>query len=62
MRQALAADPGDPALGRYLARRALEGMSYARRWSWGSDPWVEAETGDAWPLADLELQRLGLRR
>jgi hypothetical protein len=62
VRRALAADPNDPALGRYLARRALDGMSFAQVKAWTGDPWQEAETGDAWPLAERELQRLGLRR
>ena len=62
VRRALDADPHDPALGRYLARRAVAGMSFTQARSWGSDPWVQAESGDAWPLAELELQRLGLRR
>jgi hypothetical protein len=62
VRRALATDPNDPALGRYLARRALEGLSFAQARTWGSDPWDQAETGDPWPLAELELQRLGLPR
>ena len=62
VRRALATDPADIALGRYLARRALDGMSFAQARAWGGDPWKQAETGDPWPLADLELQRLGLRR
>ena len=62
IRRALATDPDDPALGRYLARRALDGLSFARARAWGGDPWKQAETGDPWPLAELELQRLGLRR
>jgi hypothetical protein len=62
VRRALAADRNDPALCRYLARRALEGMSFAQVRARGGDPWREMQTGDPWPLAELELQRLGLRR
>jgi hypothetical protein len=62
IRRALAADPNDSELARYLARQALGGMSYAEVRAWGRDPWREAESGDAWPLAALELRRLGLRR
>ncbi len=62
VRRALATNPNDPALGRYLARHALEGLSFAEARTWGSDPWAQAETGDPWPLAELELQRLGLQR
>ena len=62
VRRALAAGRDDPSLGRYLARRAVAGMSYEQARAWGSDPWVQAESGDAWPLADLEVRRLGLRR
>ena len=62
VRRALAADRNDPALCRYLARRALEGMSFAQVRARGGDPWQEMQTGDPWPLAELELQRLGLRR
>jgi hypothetical protein len=62
IRRALAADPNDSELARYLARRAVGGMSYAEVRAWGGDPWRAAESGDAWPLADRELRRLGLRR
>jgi hypothetical protein len=62
VRRALAADPSDPALTRYLARRAVESMTYAQTRAWGGDPWRVAESADPRPLADLELRRLGLRR
>ena len=62
VRRALAADPHDPELGRYLARRGLESMDYAAVRAWGGDPWWQLAEGDVWPLADLELTRLGLSR
>jgi hypothetical protein len=62
VRRALAADPNDPMLGRYLARRALEGVSFAQVQAWGSDPWSDVQTGDEWRLAEVELRRLGLQR
>ena len=62
VRRALATDPDDPALTRYLARRAIESMTFAQARAWGDDPWRVAESADARPLADLELRRLGLRR
>jgi hypothetical protein len=62
VRRALAADSADPALTRYLARRAVESMTFAQARAWGGDPWRVVESGDARPLADLELRRLGLRR
>jgi len=37
-------------------------MSYSDARARGGDPWRELEVGDVWPLADLELRRLGLRR
>jgi hypothetical protein len=62
VRRALAADPSDPDLTRYLARRAVENMSYAQAQAWRGDPWRAVDSGDARSLADLELRRLGLRR
>jgi hypothetical protein len=62
VRRALATDPDDPVLGLYLARRALAGMSLAQARAVGDDPWSEAAAGDVWPLAEVELRRLGLQR
>jgi len=62
VRRALAVDSDDPELGRYLARRGLEGMDYAAVRAWGGDPWRQLTEGDVWSLADVELTRLGLRR
>ncbi len=62
VRRALAAEPGDAGLGRHLARRALEGMSYEQVRAWDGDPWRQFDDGDVWPLAELELRRLGLSR
>ena len=62
IRRALAADPDDPVLGLYLARRALALMSLTEARALGGDPWRGAAAGDVWPLAEVELRRLGLRR
>ncbi len=62
VRRALASDPDDPVLGLYLARRALAGMSLAQTHAMGGDPWRAIAAGDVWPLAEVELRRLGLRR
>jgi hypothetical protein len=62
VRRALTTDPDDPVLGLYLARRALVGMSLAQARALGGDPWRGVAAGDVWPLAEVELQRLGLRR
>ena len=62
VRRALAADPDDPVLLRYLAERAIEGMRYDRLRELSRDPWLDMERGDTARLADVELVRLGLSR
>jgi hypothetical protein len=62
VRRALASDPDDPVLGLYLARRALAGMTLTEARELGGDPWRGPAAGDVWPLAEVELRRLGLRR
>jgi hypothetical protein len=62
VRRALAADPNDPVLLRYLAERAIEGMRYDRLRELSDDPWLDMERGDTERLADVELSRLGLSR
>jgi len=62
VRRALAAGPDDPVLGRFLAYRALRGMDYSRFRAWDRDPFRPLDDVDVWPLADLELDRLGLSR
>jgi hypothetical protein len=62
IRRALAADPNDPVLLRYLAERAIEGMRYDRLREFSDDPWRDMERGDTRRLAEVELRRLGLTR
>jgi hypothetical protein len=62
VRRALASDPNDPVLLRYLAERAIEGMRYDRLRELSDDPWRDMERGDSARLADVELNRLGLKR
>ena len=62
VRRALASDPDDPVLGLYLARRALAAVTLDEARELGGDPWRDAAAGDVWPLAEVELRRLGLRR
>ena len=62
IRAALARDPADPVLQRYLAERAIEGLPYDRLIALSNDPWRDLEEGKAERLAALELQRLGLGR
>jgi hypothetical protein len=60
IRAALARDPDDPVLQRYLAERALEGLSYDQVRELSDDPWRDMEAGRAERLALVELARLGL--
>ena len=60
IRAALARDPDDPVLQRYLAARAIEGLPYDRLRELSDDPWRDMETGRAERLALVELTRLGL--
>jgi hypothetical protein len=62
IRRALAADPDDPVLLRYLAERAIEGMRYDRLQQLSDDPWRDMARGETDRLAEAELRRLGLRR
>jgi hypothetical protein len=62
IRAALARDPGDPRLQRYLAERALRGLPYDRLLQLSEDPWRELQDGRAERLAAVELERLGLVR
>jgi hypothetical protein len=61
IRAALARDPTDPVLQRYLAERAIEGLPYDRLRELSDDPWRDLAAGEADRLAAVELQRLGLR-
>jgi hypothetical protein len=62
VRRALAASPPDPLIDAYLARRAVENLSYDRLRALGDDPWRDIEEGRVRSLADGEIERLGLRR
>ena len=62
VRCALAADPNDLVLLRYLAERAIDGMRYDRLRELSDDPWLDMERGYTERLADVELSRLGLSR
>lgn len=62
VRAALRRDPYDLVLQRYLALRAVQGLRYDELRALGDDPWHDIVTGHAWPLADVELDRLGLVR
>jgi hypothetical protein len=60
IRAALARDPLDPVLQRYLAERAMEGLPYDRLREVSDDPWRDLQAGNAERLAAVELTRLGL--
>jgi len=62
VRRALAADPDDLELGRYLARRAIAGMDITAFKAWGGESSGLGGPTGVWPLAELELRRLGLTR
>jgi len=62
IRRALASDPNDPVLLRYLAERAIEGMRYDSLRELSDDPWRDMERGDSERLVEVELRRLGLSR
>jgi hypothetical protein len=62
IRAALARDPADPVLQRYLAERAIESLPYDRLRELSDDPWRDLAAGEADRLAAVELQRLGLQR
>ncbi|MFA4964756.1 MAG: hypothetical protein WC709_03855 [Thermoleophilia bacterium] len=53
---------GDPALEKYLARRAVDALPWDRLRAISGDPWTAVAAGDVRALADAELARLGLQR
>jgi len=59
---ALPQSTGDPAFEHYLARRAVDALSWEELRALGSDPWRAMADGDYRALADAELARLGLGR
>ena len=62
VRRALAASPPGPLIDAYLARRAVDNLSYDRLQALSDDPWRDIEQGRVRSLADSEIARLGLRR
>jgi hypothetical protein len=61
VRRAVESDASDPVLLELLARRALLTQPYERIRAVTSDPFRDLEQGRFAPLADLELNRLGIR-
>lgn len=59
---ALAARPVDGALEQFLARRAIEALSWDDLRIVTPDPWAAVDRGEYRALADAELERLGLHR
>lgn len=59
---ALPGAAGDPAFEQYLARRAIDALSWDDLRCLSDDPWYDIEGGDCRVLADAELARLGLAR
>ena len=59
---ALPGAAGDPAFEQYLARRALDALTWDQLRALGDDPWQAIAAGDYRHLADAELARLGLSR
>ncbi|MGH2916021.1 MAG: hypothetical protein ACRDMX_13635 [Solirubrobacteraceae bacterium] len=58
-----AIDAGDGlALERFLARRALQRLSYDRLRELSDDPWSDLQRDELRSLADAELARLGLEQ
>lgn len=51
-----------PDVERFLARRAIQNLSYRRLREVSPHPWRDAEEGRCSELADAELARLGLDR
>ena len=62
VRQLLDSSSDDQVVDRFLAERAVRRMSPSAVQRIDSDPWAAMAGGHARPLADAELQRLGLRR
>jgi hypothetical protein len=62
IRAALAAGADDEVLDEYLARRAVETMSFADLRALGGNPFKQVAAGEYRVLADAELARLGISR
>lgn len=60
--RALPTAAGDPAFEQYLARRAIDALTWTELRAVSSDPYGAVQSGDCRALADAELARLGLTR
>jgi hypothetical protein len=61
VRRAVAADPADPVLQRFLANRALLNLPFQEITAISGDPFQDLDEGRVEALANRELSRLGLR-
>jgi hypothetical protein len=61
VRRAVAANPTDPVLRRFLANRALLNLTYQEVRAVSPDPFRDLDEGRVEALANRELRRLGLR-
>jgi hypothetical protein len=61
VRRAVAANPSDPVLLRFLANRALFNLPFQEVTAVSPDPFRDLEEGRVESLANRELRRLGLR-
>ena len=59
VRRALAVSPPDPLIDAYLARRAVENLSFDHVRALGGDPWRDIEEGRTRSLADREIDAAG---
>lgn len=59
---ALRGAQGGPAFEEYLARRALDTLTWGQLCVLSADPWGDVGRGQTRAFADAELARLGLRR
>ncbi len=62
VRQAVERDPSNPVLTEFLARRAASNLPYDALRATTPDPWDDLANGRFQPLADAELDRLGIKR
>jgi hypothetical protein len=61
VRRAVAANPSDPVLLRFLANRALLNLPFPEVAAVSPDPFQDVEEGQVQALANRELRRLGIR-
>ncbi len=60
LRRLMDTSGGDPEVERFLARRAIQNLSYSRLRATSPEPWRDVENGHCRRLARAELARLGL--